>query len=195
MSCRKLTSKRYLNRKGPPYNATNCTGPDMSQFWGNDGRAYITKKTKTGYRWVLKPEPTNVINLERREKKELRQLIKEEAKKFMTDRQVTSGHDYRRPKLGGRPLLIMSDIMEKPGNLYKTMIRNVDQVRSTTESLQDLKDRGELYKAIPKIKNYSRDGKKFAAMLATYGTGFDRYVIIAEPIPGVYFRDNYNNGN
>jgi hypothetical protein len=53
MSCEKLTKKKYITRKGPPYAANSCK--DSYQL-GNDGLMYYSKSNKNGvYRWVKEP--------------------------------------------------------------------------------------------------------------------------------------------
>jgi len=50
MSCKKLNTKKYKSRKGPPFHAKDCKGVVKL---GNDGLSYISSSDKNGvYKWT-----------------------------------------------------------------------------------------------------------------------------------------------
>lgn len=52
MSCKKINTKKYKSRKGPPFHAKDCKGVVKL---GNDGLSYISSSDKNGvYKWTKK---------------------------------------------------------------------------------------------------------------------------------------------
>ena len=61
MSCKKINTKKYKSRKGPPFHAKDCKGVVKL---GNDGLSYISSSDKNGvYKWMKRPKANKTVKI------------------------------------------------------------------------------------------------------------------------------------